>query len=68
MCIECMEVYLNKVTLGDCLELMTKIPDNSIDMVCTDPPYFLDGLGSEWNKRNWTSAGRLRTSKTYRRV
>ena len=24
---------------GDCLELMTNIPDNSIDMVLTDPPY-----------------------------
>jgi site-specific DNA-methyltransferase (adenine-specific) len=24
---------------GDCLELMKEIPDNSIDMVLTDPPY-----------------------------
>ena len=24
---------------GDCLELMKDIPDNSIDMVLTDPPY-----------------------------
>lgn len=24
---------------GDCLELMREIPDNSIDMVLTDPPY-----------------------------
>jgi site-specific DNA-methyltransferase (adenine-specific) len=24
---------------GDCLELMNNIPDNSIDMVLTDPPY-----------------------------
>jgi site-specific DNA-methyltransferase (adenine-specific) len=24
---------------GDCLELMKQIPDNSIDMVLTDPPY-----------------------------
>jgi site-specific DNA-methyltransferase (adenine-specific) len=52
-----MEKYLNKVTLGDCLELMTKIPDNTIDMVCTDPPYFLDGLGSEWNKRKLDARG-----------
>jgi DNA modification methylase len=28
-----------KLGLGDCLELMKKIPDNSIDMVLTDPPY-----------------------------
>ena len=24
---------------GDCLELMKKIPDNSVDCVVTDPPY-----------------------------
>lgn len=24
---------------GDCLQLMLEIPDNSIDMVCCDPPY-----------------------------
>jgi site-specific DNA-methyltransferase (adenine-specific) len=24
---------------GDCLELMREIPDGSVDMVCTDPPY-----------------------------
>jgi site-specific DNA-methyltransferase (adenine-specific) len=29
---------------------MKKLPENSIDMVCTDPPYFLDGLGDDWNK------------------
>jgi DNA modification methylase len=23
---------------GDCLELMQNIPDNSVDMVLTDPP------------------------------
>ena len=40
----------NTVTLGDCITLMKKLPDNSIDMVCTDPPYFLDGLGDDWNK------------------
>jgi hypothetical protein len=25
--------------LGDCLELMKDIPDNSIDLIATDPPY-----------------------------
>jgi site-specific DNA-methyltransferase (adenine-specific) len=28
-----------KLWQGDCLELMKDIPDNSIDMVLTDPPY-----------------------------
>ena len=25
--------------LGDCLEVMKTIPDNSIDAIITDPPY-----------------------------
>ena len=28
-----------KLILGDCLEEMKKIPDKSIDLVLTDPPY-----------------------------
>ena len=34
-----------KLIQGDCLELMKGIPDNSIDMVVTDPPYRLVGGG-----------------------
>lgn len=29
---------------GDCLELMKDIPDGSVDMVLTDPPYSSGGL------------------------
>jgi len=31
--------FENKVICGDCVELMKKIPDNSIDLVVTSPPY-----------------------------
>ena len=34
-----MEQYINKVIQGDCLEVMKDIPDKSIDMVLTSPPY-----------------------------
>jgi len=34
-----MKEYLNRVILGDCLEVMKKLPDNCIDLVLTDPPY-----------------------------
>lgn len=30
---------LNKITLGDSYELIKQIPDNSIDLIVTDPPY-----------------------------
>lgn len=32
---------LNEIQQGDCLELIKELPDNSIDCVVTDPPYFL---------------------------
>jgi len=41
---------MNTILRGDCIELMKTLPDHSVDMICTDPPYFLDGLGDEWNK------------------
>ncbi len=36
-----LENYLNKITRGDCLELLKKIPDNSIDITFADPPFNL---------------------------
>lgn len=30
---------INKIHLGDCLELMKELPDKCIDLVLTDPPY-----------------------------
>ena len=31
--------FENKVICGDCLEVMKGIPDNSVDLIVTDPPY-----------------------------
>lgn len=33
--------YLNKITVGDCLDLLKKIPDESVDMTFADPPFNL---------------------------
>jgi len=41
------EDFLNKIICGDCLEVLKYIPDNSIDLVFTDPPYNI----SEHNKK-----------------
>lgn len=32
---------MHKLLQGDCLELMKDIPDNSIDLIVTDPPYLI---------------------------
>lgn len=34
--------YLNAVILGDCCTIMQQFPDNSIDLVLTDPPYLIN--------------------------
>lgn len=31
--------FINKIICGDCSEVMKDIPDNSIDLIFTDPPY-----------------------------
>lgn len=37
---------MSKILLkGDCMELLKKIKDNSIDLVVTDPPYLIDTTG-----------------------
>lgn len=37
---------------GDCLVRMAEIESESVHLVVTDPPYFLDGLGTDWRKGN----------------
>jgi len=38
--------FINKVILGDALEIMRQIPDNSVDMTFADPPF---NLGKKYN-------------------
>jgi site-specific DNA-methyltransferase (adenine-specific) len=33
---------------GDCLHVLKTIPDSSVHLCVTDPPYFLHHLGDEW--------------------
>ena len=45
----------NEIILGDAEEVLFKIADNSIDLVLTDPPYFLDKLDNNWNHETVSS-------------
>ncbi len=36
-----MKKYINKIIQGDCLEIMNKLPDNSVDITFADPPFNL---------------------------
>ena len=35
--------------LGDCLETLRAMPDNSVDSIVTDPPYGLSFMGKRWD-------------------
>lgn len=35
--------------LGDCLDVLRGLPDNSVDAVVTDPPYGLRFMGKRWD-------------------
>ena len=52
------ENFINKIICGDCLEVMKDIPDKSIDLVVTDPPYNVkkdiwDNIGDLSKFINW---------------
>jgi DNA modification methylase len=36
---------------GDCLQVLRDMPDNSVDAICTDPPYHLGFMGKHWDKK-----------------
>ena len=57
-------LLLNTIHQGDCIDLLKKIPDNSVDLIFADPPYNLqlngqltrpnqskvDAVNDEWDK------------------
>ena len=40
--------YLNKIIRGDCIEVLKKLPNNSVDLIFADPPYNLQLQGELW--------------------
>jgi len=44
---------INQIICGDCLEVMKTFPDKSIDLIVTDPPYFLPAV--HYNTRKYFS-------------
>ena len=37
------------LNLGECLEVLRTMPDNSVDSIVTDPPYGLSFMGKKWD-------------------
>jgi len=40
---------INKILIENALQVLPQIEDGSIDLVLTDPPYFLDKMDNNWN-------------------
>lgn len=38
-----------QIMVGDCLELLRQMPQNSVDSIVTDPPYGLSFMGKKWD-------------------
>ncbi len=55
-----LDEWKNKVVQGDCLELMKKLPDNSVDLIVTDPPYAISQKGNKLSRKS-------RSSKSWKR-
>ena len=60
---------INKIHLGDCLEVMKSIEDKSIDMILCDLPYGFDSAFLSWNKiipfdKLWEQYKRIRKDNT----
>ncbi len=55
-----MNLPINQIICGDCLEVMKDWPDNCVDLVLTDPPY---GIGEAAGKNK--SRGCLGVAKDY---
>ncbi len=51
--------HLNTVTEGDCLDLIPQLPDESVDVVVTSPPYWgqrvSNGTGAEEDPRSYVT-------------
>lgn len=47
--LEEMDTFL-RVREGDCLDVLPDLLPESVHLVVTDPPYFLDGLDTSWKK------------------
>ena len=59
---------MSKLHLGDCMDVMRDMPDNSVDAVITDPPYGLAFMGVAWDTFGDGRKGGARTDATFDQV
>lgn len=59
-----MNDLINKIHLGDCMDFLKRLPDKSIDLVLTDPPYGnktenmkIERTGGTWARKYQKESG-----------
>jgi site-specific DNA-methyltransferase (adenine-specific) len=52
----------HQILVGDCIEMMRTLPDNSIDSVVTDPPYGIRFMGKSWDGKDIEDRAAYRAS------
>ena len=55
-----------KLLQGDCLELIKKIPDKSVDMIVTDPPYKITARGNGGNSGGMFQKKEVNNGKVFK--
>ena len=49
----------HRIICGDCIEVLKKMPDESVDSIVTDPPYGIDYMARKWDastpQNQWAS-------------
>jgi site-specific DNA-methyltransferase (adenine-specific) len=43
-------LVMNKIINGDSLKVLKKLEDESVDLICTDPPYGYSFMNRDWDK------------------
>ena len=59
-----MKKFINQIIHQEALAFLPKIKSSSIDLVLTDPPYFLDKLDHQWNTERVNNKKNLQTVKS----
>jgi DNA modification methylase len=56
--------FLNQIVHADVMEVLPRLEKNSVDVVLTDPPYFLDKLDDQWNAQKVANKRNQQTVKS----
>jgi len=43
-----LDKFMNRIIMGDCIQVLKELPDNSVDLIFADPPYNLQLQGELW--------------------